>query len=903
MKDLFKSGATSHLWVIVPTLNKHCSIGIPHQNVFYSISSPHHYLNGELTVKRISWTIIAAVVASLFLPVNAAQATSPAPSLWVSQTGVVNEYGQMNRLRAMAVNANGSYMAVAEDRGNLFLSANGGVTWVQQSQFGEYTNNSRAVQVSSDASTVAVAADGGIYMSSNFGTTWVRKATGFYLDISMSADGTKLIAHKNNTNGVFISTDSGSTWSQKLATERFALARISGNGNLMVAASSANSYTSIDNGTTWTTITTGIDWSEIVMSADGSKMYATQGGTVVKNFFTSNNNGLAWTQSTNFPGLQMARGQIASSADGLTLYASPNWRSGPWGPLSSRDGGATWTVGVIDDPYRGLQTAVSANGKVALYTLNLNSASSSRGFMFTYDDDFIVSSDASFTMKINGTAVTDGQTFQLTPNSKTVNVSVVATESAATFGGFTCTQPGTCVAAEYYLGNYGNNESGTDQVVVTAVAPNRVTKLTKTITVTQPFIKRTILDYSAGSGASNGYQEITSGSGLPSLASQDGYHFNHWSDGVTANPRTDAYGKNVSVYPIFGINATAGGVAINYNRIRGGYANTEDNDWNCQGVCREVPSGSDGPEVTAIPDDGMDFIRWSDGLTANPRKDLNVKAKIDVYPIFAPILVITANNVTGEVAAAVPSGTPSATILATVDIPLTTLKFDNAPSGAATVTVKPIANPAAAAATPFTAGASTKIVDINVTGITGPVTVCLDGGPTDSIFHFTGGEWAELPSRTYVGGQVCGVTTSFSPFAAAAPLGGASAGVVGDVYGFFVLPPLIPPMLPTDIPVVTHTATSIMCVMGTHSQTPTSAVFSLFVDGEHISTNFSATGEYLPSWIIPWASASTITRTASLTSATWAMSDTYKGKKITCTTLAYSAHATGITSSNGVTAP
>jgi hypothetical protein len=412
---------------------------------------------------------------------------------------------------------------------------------------------------------------------------------------------------------------------------------------------------------------------------------------------------------------------------------------------------------------------VSANGKVALYTLNLNSFSSSRYFMFTYDDDFIVSSDASFTMKINGTAVTDGQTFQLTPNSKTVNVSVVATESAATFGGFTCTQPGTCVAAEYYLGNYGNNESGTDQVVVTAVAPNRVTKLTKTITVTQPFIKRTILDYNAnwGSEASNGRQEITSGSGLPSLGSKDGYHFNLWSDGVTANPRTDAYGKNVSVYPIFGINATAGGVAINYNQIRGGYVNSEDNDWNCNGVCREVPSGSDGPEVTAYPDDGMYFIRWSDGSTANPRKDLNVKAKIDVYPIFAPILVITANNVTGEVAAAVPSGTPSATILATVDIPMTTLKFDNAPSGAATVTVKPIANPAAAAATPFTAGAATKIVDINVTGITGPVTVCLDAGPTDSIFHFTGGAWVELSSRTYAAGQVCGVTTNFSPFAAA----------------------------------------------------------------------------------------------------------------------------------------
>jgi len=46
----------------------------------------------------------------------------------------------------------------------------------------------------------------------------------------------------------------------------------------------------------------------------------------------------------------------------------------------------------------------------------------------------------------------------------------------------------------------------------------------------------------------------------------------------------------------------------------------------------------------------------------------------------------------------------------------------------------------------------------------------LDGAETDQLFHYVGGKWEELPSRTYVPGspgQVCGVTTSFSPFAAA----------------------------------------------------------------------------------------------------------------------------------------
>jgi hypothetical protein len=107
----------------------------------------------------------------------------------------------------------------------------------------------------------------------------------------------------------------------------------------------------------------------------------------------------------------------------------------------------------------------------------------------------------------------------------------------------------------------------------------------------------------------------------------------------------------------------------------------------------------------------------------------------------------------------------------------------------------------------------------------------------------------------------------------------------------------VAPMLPGTKPVVEITDTTITCTIGSHSATPTSAAFSLFVDGKHVSTIFSALGEYLPDWIIPWATSSSITRTASLTSATWTMSDAYKGKAITCGTLAYSKNAIGFTAS------
>jgi hypothetical protein len=104
-------------------------------------------------------------------------------------------------------------------------------------------------------------------------------------------------------------------------------------------------------------------------------------------------------------------------------------------------------------------------------------------------------------------------------------------------------------------------------------------------------------------------------------------------------------------------------------------------------------------------------------------------------------------------------------------------------------------------------------------------------------------------------------------------------------------------MLPTNKPTVTISDTLITCTIGSYSAAPTSAAFSLFVDGTHISTNFSALGEYLPDWIIPWASTSTITRTATLSTATWPLLDAYKGKAITCATLGYSKYAIGFTAS------
>jgi predicted small lipoprotein YifL len=43
-----------------------------------------------------------------------------------------------------------------------------------------------------------------------------------------------------------------------------------------------------------------------------------------------------------------------------------------------------------------------------------------------------------------------------------------------------------------------------------------------------------------------------------------------------------------------------------------------------------VKHGEDGSEVTAVPDEGYHFVKWSDGITDNPRTDTNVTENITV---------------------------------------------------------------------------------------------------------------------------------------------------------------------------------------------------------------------------------------------------------------------------------
>lgn len=116
----------------------------------------------------------------------------------------------------------------------------------------------------------------------------------------------------------------------------------------------------------------------------------------------------------------------------------------------------------------------------------------------------------------------------------------------------------------------------------------------------------------------------------PVFAKADaGHHFVKWSDGRTDNPRCErAVVKSVTAEAIFSKEYT-----VAYTHSAGGTIAGE--------ASQTVEHGADAKEVKAVSDAGYHFVRWSDGLTDNPRTDRGVTRSIAVEAVFSNQYVVT----------------------------------------------------------------------------------------------------------------------------------------------------------------------------------------------------------------------------------------------------------------------
>jgi hypothetical protein len=204
-------------------------------------------------------------------------------------------------------------------RGDLFTSADFGGTWIPGGQMDCW----RVVASTADGLHLFAASGGPGTMNPRFvassdgGSTWKTTSTAFVLPtrIAVSADGTRLLVVDQK---LWLSADSGSTWANAGGDRLWSAAAVSGDGTLLVGATSGSGagyvYLSRDDGASWTEVGPPQNYASIASSADGKRLLAGVAGGYL---FHSIDGGKTWTQRASV----RTWNAVASSADGTKLVA------------------------------------------------------------------------------------------------------------------------------------------------------------------------------------------------------------------------------------------------------------------------------------------------------------------------------------------------------------------------------------------------------------------------------------------------------------------------------------------------------------------------------------------------------------------------------------------------------
>jgi len=195
--------------------------------------------------------------------------------------------------------------------------------------------NWRSVASSTDGTKlVAVARGGKIYVSNDSGSTWSAKESNRdWRAVASSADGTKLVAVTNDDDAeisdeIYVSNDAGYTWFavadvEDVVRRGWTSVASSADGTKLVATTNGGLiYVSADSGDTWSAEAVNGSWTSVASSANGTKLVATQWGS--KRIYESNNSGITWqVNGGTFP---LDWSHAASSADGEKVIAAGEGR-------------------------------------------------------------------------------------------------------------------------------------------------------------------------------------------------------------------------------------------------------------------------------------------------------------------------------------------------------------------------------------------------------------------------------------------------------------------------------------------------------------------------------------------------------------------------------------------------
>lgn len=173
-----------------------------------------------------------------------------------------------------------------------------------------------------------------VWVSSNSGGSWSARGSfpySLWQDATSSSDGNSLAIASSYSGGqsmgyIYLSKDSGTTWTRADAAggKRWKSIDSSADGKILVANANTGGgvYISKDGGTTWTEQTvlgTAASWSNISTSSDGMKIVVGQNIATTGKLFTSTDGGVTWNTSTTYGAGRWTKVEI--SGDGKKLYA------------------------------------------------------------------------------------------------------------------------------------------------------------------------------------------------------------------------------------------------------------------------------------------------------------------------------------------------------------------------------------------------------------------------------------------------------------------------------------------------------------------------------------------------------------------------------------------------------
>ena len=383
-----------------------------------------------------------------------------------------------------------------------------------------------------------------------------------------------------------------------------------------------------------------VSWSDGVLTASRTDMNVTANISVTASFAIDQYT-LTYTAGTNGTLTGTSPQTVDYDGSGTAVTAVPNlhchfvnWSDGS-------------TANPRTDTHVTANLSVTANFTIDTYTLTYTAGA---------NGTLTGTSPQTVNYGANGTAVTavpnthyhfvswsDGVlTASRTDMNVTANISVTASFAIDQYTlTYTAGANGTLTGTSPQTVNYGANGTAVTAVPNThyhfvswsdgvLTASRTDMNVTANISVTASFaIDTYTLAYTAGAnGTLTGSTSQTvdyDGSGTAVTAVPNlHYHFVNWSDGSTANPRTDTHvTANLSVTANFAIDQYTLAYTAGANGTLTGTSP------------QTVDYGASGSPVTAVPNTGYHFTSWSDGVLTASRTDANVTANISVTANFA----------------------------------------------------------------------------------------------------------------------------------------------------------------------------------------------------------------------------------------------------------------------------